>query len=275
MSSTVRQHSREEILWLPESIRGLCGAHERELAARFDDLGAGAIDLPDNIRIVLMCFTNRCGSNFFAEVLASHGLLNKAMEFANADYVLAQTEQQGIGSLKDYISWFVRSEAVNGYFAAKIALEQLVMLARHGILGALAHRIEFIMLERGDKLAQAISVEIAEQTGQWAWYDPARKAAEELAFSNRAIESKIEWICASNRDFARFFGYNGIVPDVLFYEDVVTNPQLYADRVAAMLGMARLPVDLAKVELRKQSNETNEAWRIRYLNGRTEPVPSS
>ncbi len=257
--------SQAPSLWLPETLCDDPGLHEIVLAKHFGDLRRGAMDLPPDVRIVLLCFTNRCGSNLLAEALTQGGSANNAQEAFNSDYVIECADRAGLRSLNAYIGWLVRTEAVDGCFTAKIAWEQLVMLGRNGMLAELAPRLRFVMIERRDKIGQAVSIAIAQQTGQWASYLPAEKAERDLAYSGRDLGLLVDWICAMEGNFARFFGHNGLAPVRVVYEDFLADPQAHVDRIAALAGIAPFAVDLSNTLLRRQATALNAAWRARYL----------
>src|ERR1700761_8861368 len=135
----------------------------------------GKIDLAkfDNTTFVFICFTNRCGSNFVAEAVASDGRLNVGEEFLNYDEVIRVVKNQNLSTIQEYFSGVSLHNRKTSYFVSKVGIAHLNILHVSGIMADIVGRSKFIFIERSDKLDQAISHLIAEQTGIWASYGKA------------------------------------------------------------------------------------------------------
>ena len=57
----------------------------------------------------------------------------------------------------------------------------------------------------------------------------------------------------------------GMRPLLLAYEDVMRDPQAAIDQVAALMGLAPIPVNPALVCVTVQRDGDTEAWRQRFL----------
>ena len=240
--------------------------HLAELEARFGDLraGIGALEnlaAPDR-RIVMLCFTNRCGSNYLASSLASDGRLNMAREVLNTDYV-DETRAQTPG-FAGFMAQIFADNHVHGRWAVKVGCPHLEILGASGLLELWRDRIDYIFIERADRLAQAISWEIAVQTGQWDWTLPA---AGEPIYDRARIEGALQLFADFNRSFDLFFGTNGIVPAHVVYENYVADPPAVVRRVGDAIGLPGLVYDPRRVSTRRQAGSRNAEWRARYLNG--------
>jgi LPS sulfotransferase NodH len=209
-------------------------------------------------RMLLLCFTNRCGSNFLAALLAATGAFNEAGEYFNASTVLEHAinlpDPSQLPSLLNAGSWL----------AAKASADQLIMLADAGILDELAEHARYILLERRDKLAQAISRCIAAQNGRWTTRHPGHRADDQLVYDRAAIDAELARIALGNAGLYGFLAANEIAPLHLAYEDVVAAPAACIARIGSYLGMDGLTHDPARVLIARQANEVNAAWRRRY-----------
>jgi hypothetical protein len=127
-----------------------------------------------SLKFLFLCFTNRCGSNYLARLIASTGVLNVAEEVFNAATVQEHARREALPSLQDYVNFLGRRLTMSGWLTAKLGIEQLVMLAEAGILDAIIDRTQFLLIERQDTAAQAVSRLVAMQNGAWTPSTPRR-----------------------------------------------------------------------------------------------------
>ncbi len=147
---------------LPEGVDSTLHLDPARVA--FGDTLAGGITLPPGIGLGFLCFTNRSGSNHLADLLAASGRLNRAAEIFNAEEIIPLQQRFAFRSLGHLVGSLAQWNAVEGRFLAKLGLTHLPLLDAAGLLGPLLGHARFILIEREDKLAQAISLDIARQT---------------------------------------------------------------------------------------------------------------
>jgi len=242
--------------------------HAARIAAALRPLGAGADIAMPRQRLLLLCFSNRCGSNYLATLLAATGVFNEAGEFFSADTVLEHAAARQLGSLRAYVADLpALAAAVDPWLAAKASVDQLMMLADAGILDDMAGRLRYVLLERRDQLGQAISRCIAAQNGRWTNRHASRLPDTALFYDRAAIDTEIGRVALANAGFYAFFAANGIVPVHLAYEDLVADPSGTVASVGVALGFPDLVPDFARVAIRRQAGDVNTAWRARYLAG--------
>ena len=239
--------------------------HLQQLTARFGDLRRPGALPPHELRFVFLCFTNRSGSNYLAELLAASDTYNLAGEFLNWDTVAAHAEANGWPSLADYFAWLARHHAKSGVLILKIAIAQVEVLVRSGLLDAVIARSTFLLLERSDKLDQAISSALAFATGRYTSHMAGSKAPEEVAFSRSLIDSILHDIARDQRDFDLFFGLNGIRPINIVYEQLVAHTAFFLQSIAAMAELPGLAVVPDRIRLERQAGAVNARWRQLYL----------
>ncbi len=257
---------------VPPALRARVGLeHGERIAAELSPLAAGADRAMPWCGFLFLCFTNRCGSNYLAAVLAASGALNEAGEFFNADTVLSHAAARGFASLRAYVAALpalVGVPAVPGrWLAAKASVDQLMMLTDAAVLEDVRARAKFILMERRDRLGQAISRAIAVQTLQWTTLHPRAVPDEALVYDRASILRHMAAVDGFTAGFYSFFAANGIVPLHLVYEDVVADPAGAVRRVGAWMGLGDLGFDPARVRIGRQSNAVNAAWRARFLAG--------
>ncbi len=118
------------------------------------------------IQVVFVCFVNRSGSNYLLDLLEQLNLGAKPTDEAfNYDQVLARCRQNDVTSFSSYLAKIVLANAKNGVCFLKIGGEQLFWLTKHGFLSRMMDSAippKFIFMSRRDKVAQAVSLFIAE-----------------------------------------------------------------------------------------------------------------
>lgn len=254
-------------LSVPPELRRFDSPHADALRAAWgpDALAAGF--QPPDCDWLFICFANRSGSFYLAQLLAAGGVGNEAGEFFNAETVIEHSRRRGLTSLAGFVEALPAILGMPARLIAKAGVGQLVMLIDAGILPALLPRSRFLLIERGDRLGQAISRVIASQTGQWTSAHQATIGSEDLVYDRAAIET--EWARAdyTTHGFYRLFAANGIAPIHVGYEALLDDPAAVLAEIGAALGIGPIPYRPQGVSLQRQAGPVNAAWRARYLAG--------
>ena len=161
------------------------------LPRRYRLLRARRSSCRSRLRFVFLCFTNRSGSAYLIDLLASAGITAQALETLNAGAVLPFCREHGVRSFQTYFEHIVRRDARNDIYIVKVAPEQLRLLTEAGILGQIGDSAEFLFMHRADKLGQAISRAIAEQNNRWGWNSPSDFPDDKLVYSAERIAQHI------------------------------------------------------------------------------------
>jgi LPS sulfotransferase NodH len=212
---------------------------------------------------VIICFVNRSGSNFLAECLASSGQFPRAREFFLKPNLLR--EQTGNAELSDIFEAIVRKHTLNGNFATKLGFSQLAFFESRGFLEAAFARTQFILLKRGDVLAQAVSLEIASQTRRWRT-DKMASGEPEPQYSRKRIELKIRGIRKKYEQFEHFFAARALTPFTVDLTALASHPAQTVAEVGEFLG-GSIQFDPAMEHSKRNPDPLKEAWKLRYLSG--------
>ena len=251
---------------VPQPLRErIAPATAQRIAAELAPIEAGMEVAMPPCRLLLLCFTNRCGSNYLGQLLAATGFFNEAGENFNAETVLEHARGLPRPSLRAYLPHLDGLIGRNGWLVVKASVDQLMMLTDAGILDDMHDRTVFLLLERRDRLAQAVSRCIAAQTGRWTTGHAA--LADATAYSRATIDAELAKVALANQGFYAFFAANRIAPLHLVFEDVVAAPQAALDAVASRCGVAPLRADPTGVRIRRQADAINAAWMARYKAG--------
>ena len=249
---------------------GIANPHAVKIAEFFGGIERvnRQLPIPPEVRAtrkLFICFTNRCGSNYLAEILASTGNFNLAGEVFNFDTVISHCKGHGHASLDAYVVALIKSTSKNGNFAAKVSVAQLMFLNNAGILPTIFEGAHYLLLERADKLAQAISFHIAWQTRQWTSYMKSEVDHTKISFDGETISSMLEGIAQQYRLFDLFFSVHGIIPALMSYENLVERPLASTQMALDGLGFGRQVFNLSNVRTEKQRNEVSARFKREYL----------
>lgn len=220
---------------------------------------------PPDVDLLFLCFTNRCGSNYLGHLLATTGAFNEAGEFFNTPTVVQHAVPLGLRSLPAYFSALPKLVPHTGRIAAKASIGQLIMLADAGILDALRGRATYLLIERQDRLGQAISRVIAAQNLRWTSEQSSNLPDSALVFDRAWIKRELTEIAVLNAAFAQFFVANDISPIRTSYEALLADPTPIIEALAATLRLPNLCPRPEAVPIHRQANAVNAAWRRTYL----------
>jgi len=239
--------------------------HVKKLIDFFGTFEPKPCELPPSMRFVFLCYTNRCGSNYVAELIASSGNYNLAGEDLNFDTVLTHSKKHGFESFQTYFAHLVKIKAAAGVLFIKTAPTHLEILGRSGILDQIIDSTQFILIERADKLAQAISFAIATGTNKYTSLQIASKKASDLVFNRQMVTDILNGFAESHRHFYLFFGRNGLVPEMLVYERFAAQPVEAFANLGTRLCLPAFNAIPDRVRIHRQTDTTNEIWRRQYL----------
>jgi trehalose 2-sulfotransferase len=207
--------------------------------------------------LLLIGFTNRCGSNLLAGYLRAAKGVAGFQEQLNHDTVVNVSRAQAIKSFPDYIRHVSKGAERHGF---KASVEQVAMLYRLGI-AQMYPSVRVLHITRRDTLSQAVSFSIADQTKQWT----ARQAKQSDAYYGKAdIDRRLDWIAIQNESMrvaAKVFGFRY---GHITYEDLVASPLEVVARSAGFFGLTA-PETLPEPKLTRQADAVNTEFIAHYL----------
>jgi trehalose 2-sulfotransferase len=125
---------------IPKELMAYPNEHGDLIEAHFGGVAADLSAIPTNMRFILICFTNRCGSHFLADVLASSGVLNRAGEMFNAEIVVNDSKAYGLRDMGQFVGHLARAASKNGILVSKATVTQMATLAKTGVLDHILSR---------------------------------------------------------------------------------------------------------------------------------------
>lgn len=252
------------------SLRGIYpNAHSQKIAEHFaaqpehaEDREALRLAIDALDAFCILCFTNRCGSGFLAQALASDGRLQQARESLNFDTVIQHSEKSGFRSFDAYLAAMIRRHTGPArIYAVKANAGQLTMLHDRGILELAGPKLRFVHVSRRQVIDQAISFYIASRTLRWASAHVGVEA--EVDYAPQELIGMACSLTAQNAALEVLFGLFDVQPARVDYEALVADPARVVQSVGRYLGIADLALVPAKVSYEKQADELNARLKAR------------
>lgn len=212
----------------------------------------------------MICATPRSGSNYLCQLLASTGQLGKPTEYFNTAARRTYTDPRYPKDRGAQID-IVRSMGAtpNGIYAVKVLPLQYSRARRKIDLLRELPNLKFVRLRRRDRLGQALSLSRVRQTGQIM---ASKRANAEPIYDVQHIRSCIHDLQAREAIWDKVMLEFGAQPLVLYYEDVVRDPQAAVDQVAVLMGLAASsPINPVLVRVTVQRDRETDLWRQRFL----------
>ncbi|MDP2619540.1 MAG: Stf0 family sulfotransferase [Hyphomicrobiales bacterium] len=229
-------------------------------------------NIPDNYKIdkhkfrsvecVVICFSNRCGSNFLASALEHTGRVWNANECFNWDSVIARSERRGTKTLEEYVQSHIDdATSSNRLLSLKLWWGQLYFLTSVGVIPQLLRPI-FIHITRKNSLSQAISFSIAKQSKKWASTQRFKEA--KVVFDEQDILECLWQTLTTNARFEAYFELFGIDSLKVTYEEL---DKYYDQTMRILLDSLALvavtPPDRGQIPLKRQANQLNQEFMQR------------
>lgn len=230
----------------------------------------------------LLCATPRTGSTLLCHLLASTGVAGRPASYFREPDLATWAARWGLppadGDRVDaaYVEAVLEAartpDGLVGirlmWGSAEPLLSRLAVLHPdlagnpRVLLDAVLGPVRVVHLRRRDVVAQAVSWALAERTGHWQDGDP--RTAAPTTPDLELVDALVATIREHDAAWSRWFAALGLEPVRLDHEDLVADPVAATAGVLAGLGL-RLPAG-AQVAApdRRQADEVNAAWVVRY-----------
>lgn len=123
----------------------------------------------------------------------------------------------------------------------------------------------WIRIDRLDILAQAVSLEIAVQTGSWIF---TQKVWRQPTYDYTALRRRLIRLLRDRHAWSRFFEQRRIEPQIICYEHFVSDPAKNVAAVLDKIGLREMPLPQNATlphipDIRSQSSTINAHWTER------------
>ena len=130
--------------------------------------------------------------------------------------------------------------------------------------------IRFIHLSRQDKVAQAVSLVRAQQSGLWhrnadGTERERTQESQPLVYDQTAIAAEVSSLSQQDADWQSWFETNDIHPMRVTYNDLSANPSSVLAKILSFLGVETGNLSNVEPATAKLADATSAAWVAQFL----------
>ena len=240
--------------------------HEKKLREYFSGIevpaDTGALKKP----VCIMLFTNRSGSSLVSEHMRSSAQFTGFGEPLNAKWIIDRCEREQLTSFADYLRWEtdrLYRHKPGALLGMKASYGQAMMLMRSGAIPAFFDDVRWVVIQRDDLLAQAVSFAIADQTKQWHSFDDAKPV--DPVYDYQDIRRRLQGFAHSYMAINMFCTVFKIRPYRIIYDEFARDPVAGARSLAGYLGVEEVTIDTGALQMERQRNSFSAGFRERFL----------
>jgi LPS sulfotransferase NodH len=222
-----------------------------------------ARDAPDTILVIAS--TPRCGSHLLGHVLHRTGAFGYPLEYAHPQHIRQWQRIVDARSVEDTMRAIqARRTSPNGAFGIKLHYDHARFLGGEATLRSLFPDAHYVLLTRSSLVRQAVSYEIAHQTG--AWIDGIAPSAADLTYDFDSIDRRLRRLVLHNAGWRYLLAAGGFKTLELQTEDVSKNIAGTVRQIGAFTGVGVAEALIPEQPVtKKQSGDVNREWEERFL----------
>ena len=217
--------------------------------------------------VYLLASTGRSGSHFLGSLLFETGQLGSPLEYLHPKHMARWQSQLGTsGNVETLTALFRRRTSPTGWFGLKAHWPQFSpFISDEPMFEKLAIK-KYIYIERRDKIAQAISMVIAQQSNSWISF---QKPTCEVSYDFEAINKAMSALVAQETEWEKFFNDSRISPLRIIYEDLQQEPHENMQKIRDFFGLTTNNANRnVKHRPKQQATDTNIIWKKQFLQDR-------
>lgn len=209
----------------------------------------------------MIASTQRTGSGYFCELLQKVSDTGRVGEYLSQASIERRQAQNGTSERESIIDLIKEAAPSDGRGGVKIHYRDFIRILAHFEIGEILPK-KVILVRRRDRLAQAISLVRARQTGAWTSQFTEQNAPR---YVYAALLDAWNEICNDELNWSTLLQFSGRETHVVFYEELFADPECVLDAALAALNKPRLNhIDPSGVARRVQRDELNDDWRHRF-----------
>jgi LPS sulfotransferase NodH len=211
----------------------------------------------------LIASTPRSGSHYLGHLLFETGLFGSPLEYLHPAHLATWQDRLGTRDVASTLrALFRRRTSASGWFGIKAHWSHFAPISADPFLLGLLDLRHHIRIVRQDRLAQAISFVIAEQTQSWISFNAASTAP---SYDPEAIAAALRLIETQSLAWDDYFRRSGVVPVEIAYEALMAHPAEAVDGLRAVFGLESIPATRRAVRMPEmQASAQNAEWHARY-----------
>lgn len=215
-------------------------------------------------RVLLLATTPRCGSHFLGHILSADGRFGVPFEYLHPSNMARwRTILGGDHGTPLIPALASRRTSPQGIFAVKAHWKHFSKHWRKQRGAIAAQPAAVLRLFRRDLLSQAVSFDIAHQTGQWI---SAMPSIRDPAYRPEGIRRRAAEIRDENAAWAAWTDRNPDMPQLaIAYEDFAREPGRFLDRIRATIFPGDDRGIAFNVATERQAKAHNGDFKARFL----------
>lgn len=203
-----------------------------------------------NRQLIVLAFTNRSGSTYLGQLLASAPDLTGFREDLNHNIAARRAADAGLTGLTSYLHHIAGADTPElAGFGLKASAEQLRLIQMTGIDRSFCGTT-IIRIRRRDRVAQAVSLWVAWQTRQWTSRQHARNAT--LTYDYFALRKQLAALQEAE-------GAMDLALSVLPYPVLSVEYETLCDKTEPMLSAIRAGLGLPPTDMQPSSLTERQA----------------
>jgi len=228
---------------------------------------------------VLVLSMPRAGTNWLASITNASGVMGNTQEWLDYGHLNGPKGKAGRGPL--YKRTMKAASTENGRFAVKLFPRQLLQVLDEYNLDFIRrcrreNDVKLILLERADKVAQAISLVRAMQTGKWSTATDTRRSRQ-----NSEVKYNFSALCQAYFHIERGYGFwhaylalNALPFETFTYETLLKDPAPYLETISNHMEVKTPDALTSALEI--QRDGLSDEWKNRFANDiKTRGIPAS
>lgn len=228
------------------------------------------------IRYVLAT-SPRCGSNMLQRILWRTKSAGAPEEYITTRYIEDYSkrwpgiiDENGDLNFSEYTRCLYRHRTSdNGVFGIKFHGGHLhSLMEKNQDLHQLMQGPDYIWIKRKDKIYQAISYDLANQTGVWIidgkWLPLTESNPKTPKFNKAKISECLKLILEDEKVWQDYFTRKKINPKIIYYEDLVIDYIKVVKACMNRLGITFKNNGIPSPGIKKQRSKLNDEWAERY-----------
>lgn len=256
------------------------GYVQRSMARTFSDISDdGYQEVFQGVtKKVAILFTERSGSTLLAEKLNKTGALGNVREHLNPGAIERRTAKWGVTSMQEYLTRMVADNRTeDGIFAFKANLDRLLPLVQVGELPDHVAEWNWVVVYRGDMIAQSVSRHRARKTGVWHNKGGSGQNVKVPPFDIDALRNSYDALLKKQGQIDRFLRLHKQKALYVRYEDFKDDPAPVLRKIFRHVGVEK-PSNLrrlmkrGRLEVMRNKTSNDHAERLRkHLLDRPKP----
>ena len=214
-------------------------------------------------KIIFILSTPRCGSTLLSGLFYRNGFCLPHEYFQKFQYMPILADRWGCihGEILDkqaYLDNLIKKRtSPKGWLGINLHGEHLATFSHFENLMPEVE-MQFIHLIRKDSIAQAVSYELAMQSGKWSSHFAE---TDKASYSFSGIKARLDAISQQNTLISAYLKSRKFKGEIVFYEDLARDPvaklkELFPDTMPEALNL--------ESGLARQSSATNKEWIERF-----------